>query len=82
VSRKIASEEERQRLKRIIRASAKWRRRFIVRTAAAGASDEELRADIAFSKTCGPNQVSLRQQQGSSPHLYDLNVVERVCAIR
>lgn len=49
VSRKIASEEERQRLKRIVlseRGDAHGG--FIVRTAAASASEEDLRADIRF----------------------------------
>jgi len=51
VSRKIASEEERQRLKRIIQSEREnGGGGFIVRTAAAGASDEELRADIRFLK--------------------------------
>ncbi|HVZ84716.1 MAG TPA: ribonuclease E/G, partial [Terracidiphilus sp.] len=49
VSRKIASDEERQRLKRILvheRGEASGG--FIVRTAAEGASEEELRADLRF----------------------------------
>ncbi len=49
VSRKIASDEERQRLKRIViseRGDAHGG--FIVRTAAAGANEEDLRADIRF----------------------------------
>ena len=49
VSRKIASDEERQRLKRILtheRGDASGG--FIVRTAAEGASEEELRADLRF----------------------------------
>src|SRR6202043_2573127 len=51
VSRKIASEEERQRLKRIIQSEREnGGGGFIVRTAAAGASAEELRADIRFLK--------------------------------
>ena len=49
VSRKIASDEERQRLKRILvheRGEASGG--FIVRTAAEGASEEELRTDLRF----------------------------------
>jgi len=49
VSRKIASDEERHRLKRILvneRGEASGG--FIVRTAAEGASEEELRADLRF----------------------------------
>ncbi len=48
VSRKIASEEERQRLKRVIQAEHKGSGGFIVRTAAAGASEDDLRADVRF----------------------------------
>ena len=51
VSRKIASEEERQRLKRIILSEREnGHGGFIVRTAAQGASEDELRADIRFLK--------------------------------
>ena len=51
VSRKIASEEERQRLKRIIISEREnGHGGFIVRTAAQGAAEEELRADIRFLK--------------------------------
>ena len=47
VSRKISSDEERQRLKRIIISEREnGQGGFIVRTAAAGASEEDLRADI------------------------------------
>jgi len=49
VSRKIASDEERQRLKRVL-ASEKGTASggFIVRTAAESASEDDLRADIRF----------------------------------
>ncbi len=49
VSRKIASDDERQRLKRIL-VSEKGDASggFIVRTAAEGATEEELRADLRF----------------------------------
>ena len=51
VSRKIASEEERQRLKRIIISEREnGHGGFIVRTAAQGAAEEDLRADIRFLK--------------------------------
>ena len=54
VSRKISSEEERQRLKRIIMSEREnGHGGFIVRTAAQSASEEELRADIRFLKACG-----------------------------
>ena len=49
VSRKISSDEERQRLKRIlISEKGEASGGFIVRTAADGASEEELRADLRF----------------------------------
>ena len=80
VSRKIASEEERQRLKRIIQSEREnGAGGFIVRTAAAGASDEELRADIRFLKNLW-NEIKARSDSSKSPALiyHDLNVVERV----
>jgi Rne/Rng family ribonuclease len=80
VSRKIASEEERQRLKHIIQSEREnGGGGFIVRTAAAGASDEELRADIRFLKNLW-NEIKSRSDDSKSPALiyHDLNVVERV----
>jgi len=80
VSRKISSEEERQRLKRIIQSEREnGGGGFIVRTAAAGASDEELRADIRFLKNLW-NEIKTRSDSSKAPALiyHDLNVVERV----
>jgi len=80
VSRKISSEEERQRLKRIIQSEREnGAGGFIVRTAAAGASDEELRADIRFLKNLW-NEIKSRSESSNPPALiyHDLNVVERV----
>ena len=80
VSRKIASEEERQRLKHIIQSEREnGGGGFIVRTAAAGASDEELRADIRFLKNLW-SEIKSRSEASKSPALiyHDLNVVERV----
>jgi Rne/Rng family ribonuclease len=50
-----------------------------VRTAAAGASDEELRADIHFLKNLW-SEIKTRSESSKSPALiyHDLNVVERV----
>jgi Rne/Rng family ribonuclease len=80
VSRKIASEEERQRLKRIIISEREnGHGGFIVRTAAQGAAEEELRADIRFLKGLW-NEIKARAESGKSPALiyHDLNVVERI----
>jgi Rne/Rng family ribonuclease len=80
VSRKIASEEERQRLKRIIMSEREnGHGGFIVRTAAQGASEDELRADIRFLKGLWA-EIKGRGESGPSPALiyHDLNVVERV----
>ena len=80
VSRKIASEEERQRLKRIILSEREnGHGGFIVRTAAQGASEDELRADIRFLKGLW-TEIKNRAEDGKSPALiyHDLNVVERV----
>jgi len=80
VSRKIASEEERLRLKRIIHSEREnGHGGFIVRTAAQGASEEELRADIRFLKGLWAD-VRTRADSSKSPALiyHDLNVVERV----
>ena len=80
VSRKISSEEERQRLKRIIQSEREnGHGGFIVRTAAQGADEEELRADIRFLKGLW-EEIKTRADNGKSPALiyHDLNVVERV----
>ncbi len=80
VSRKISSEEERQRLKRIIQSEREnGHGGFIVRTAAQNASEEELRADIRFLKNLW-NDIRTRAENSKPPALiyHDLNVVERV----
>ncbi|HTW59558.1 MAG TPA: Rne/Rng family ribonuclease [Terriglobales bacterium] len=80
VSRKIASEEERQRLKRIILSEREnGHGGFIVRTAAQSASEEELRADIRFLKGLWQD-IKNRAESSKPPALiyHDLNVVERV----
>ena len=80
VSRKIASEEERQRLKRIILSEREnGHGGFIVRTAAQNADEQELRADIRFLKGLW-NEIRTRAENSKPPALiyHDLNVVERV----
>ena len=80
VSRKIASDEERQRLKRILiseRGEASGG--FIVRTAAEGASEEELRADLRFLIHLW-NEIKQRSESSKSPALiyHDLSLIERI----
>ena len=80
VSRKIASDEERQRLKRIL-VSERGENAggFIVRTAAEGASEEELRADLRFLLHLW-NEIKLRSDGSKSPALiyHDLSLIERI----
>jgi Rne/Rng family ribonuclease len=80
VSRKIASDEERNRLKRILmneRGEASGG--FIVRTAAEGASEEELRADLRFLMNLW-NEIKQRSDQSKAPALiyHDLSLIERI----
>jgi ribonuclease G len=80
VSRKIASEDERQRLKRIIQSEREnGHGGFIVRTAAMNAEEQDLRADIRFLKGLW-TEIKSRADAGKGPTLiyHDLNVVERV----
>jgi len=80
VSRKISSEEERQRLKRIILSEREnGHGGFIVRTAAQSATEDELRADIRFLKGLWQD-IKNRAENSKPPALiyHDLNVVERV----
>src|SRR5438067_8519136 len=80
VSRKIASDEERLRLKRIIHSEREnGHGGFIVRTAAQGADEQELRADIRFLKGLW-NEIRTRAENSKPPALiyHDLNVVERI----
>ena len=80
VSRKINSDEERQRLKRIVASEREnGHGGFIVRTAAASVREEELRADIRFLKHLWA-EIRNRAENSKSPALiyHDLNLVERV----
>ena len=80
VSRKISSDEERQRLKRIlISEKGTASGGFIVRTAAASATEDELRADLRFLISLW-NDIKQRSDDGKAPALiyHDLNLVERV----
>jgi ribonuclease G len=80
VSRKIASEEERQRLKRIlVHERGEAQGGFIVRTAAEGASEEDLRADLRFLIHLW-NEIKTRSDSSKSPALiyHDLSLIERI----
>jgi Rne/Rng family ribonuclease len=80
VSRKIESDEERQRLKRILvseRGEASGG--FIVRTAAEGAPEEDLRADLRFLIHLW-DEIKTRSDTSKSPALiyHDLSLIERI----
>jgi ribonuclease G len=80
VSRKIISAENRSRLRRLVsEAGNSYPGGFIVRTAAGGATDEEIRTDIDFlGKTW--NEIKERSEQRKAPALLhrDLDLVERM----
>jgi Rne/Rng family ribonuclease len=80
VSRKIISAENRSRLRRLVsEAGGAYPGGFIVRTAAGGATDDEIRTDIEFlGKTW--NEIKERSEQRKSPALLhrDLDLVERM----
>lgn len=80
VSRKISSDQERQRLKRILNSEKGTNGGgFIVRTAAEGASEDDLRADIRFLINLW-GEIKQREESGKAPALiyHDLNLVERI----
>jgi Rne/Rng family ribonuclease len=80
VSRKISSDDERQRLKRIlISEKGTVSGGFIVRTAADGASEDDLRADIRFLISLW-TEIKQRSDTAKAPALiyHDLNLVERI----
>ena len=79
VSRKIPSDDERLRLKRILQANRTGPGGYIVRTAGDGRTEEELRADMMFLYNMW---LDMRQKAERKPaplliH-HDLNVVERI----
>ena len=80
VSRKISSDEERQRLKRIINSERENQTGgFIVRTAAEHVSEEDLRNDIRFLLNLW-HEIKGRAESSKAPALiyHDLNLVERI----
>ena len=80
VSRKIASAEERARLRHLVTdAKGSSGGGFIVRTAAASAAPDEVRADVEFL-TRTWSEIKARSEQRKAPSLLhrDLNLVERI----
>ena len=80
VSRKIASAEERARLRHLVNdAKGTSGGGFIVRTAAGSAAPDEVRADVEFlTRTWA--EIKARSEQRKAPSLLhrDLNLVERI----
>jgi Rne/Rng family ribonuclease len=80
VSRKIASAEERARLRHLVNdAKGSAGGGFIVRTAAGAAAPEEVRADVEFL-TRTWSEIKARSEQKKAPSLlhHDLNLVQRL----
>jgi len=80
VSRKIASAEERARLRHLVNdAKGSAGGGFIVRTAAGAAAPEEVRADVEFL-TRTWSEIKSRSEQKKAPSLLhrDLNLVQRL----
>jgi Rne/Rng family ribonuclease len=80
VSRRIGSAEDRSRLRRVVtEAKGTFPGGFIVRTAAAGASDEEIRTDVEFlGRTWDTIRGTSEQRRAPSLLHRDLNLVERI----
>ncbi|MGH9432584.1 MAG: Rne/Rng family ribonuclease [Terriglobia bacterium] len=80
VSRKISSEAERLRLRNtILENRGSLTGGIIVRTAAAGRSEEELKADLRFLGTLW-SDIRAKTERSKAPSLIhrDLNVVQRI----
>jgi ribonuclease G len=80
VSRRIGSAEDRARLRRVVtEAKGTFPGGFIVRTAAAGASDDEIRTDVEFlGHTWDTIRANSEQRRAPSLLHRDLNLVERI----
>jgi ribonuclease G len=80
VSRKVSSEEERLRLKRILQAHREGTSGgFIVRTAGEGVPEEEIAADMSFLYSLWLD-IRLKAEKKPAPALlhYDLDIVQRI----
>ncbi|HEU5409773.1 MAG TPA: Rne/Rng family ribonuclease [Candidatus Acidoferrales bacterium] len=80
ISRKIASAEERSRLRHLVNdAKGSASGGFIVRTAAASASPDEVREDVQFlTKTWADLKGHSEQRKAPSLLHRDINLVERI----
>ncbi len=80
VSRRIGSAEDRSRLRRLVNeAKGTFPGGFIVRTAAAGATDDEIRTDVEFlGRTWDTIRATSEQRHAPSLLHRDLNLVERI----
>jgi ribonuclease G len=80
VSRRIGSAEDRSRLRRLVNeAKGTFPGGFIVRTAASGASDDEIRTDVEFlGRTWDTIRATSEQRRAPSLLHRDLNLVERI----
>jgi ribonuclease G len=79
VSRRIPRDEERARLKEIVKRIRRPGHGYIVRTVSEGVKEEELRSDVEFLETLWEDVVKKREH-GSSPNLLhaDLSLAFRV----
>ena len=80
VSRRIGSAEDRSRLRRVVtEAKGTFPGGFIVRTAAAGATDDEIREDVQFlGRTWDTIRGTSEQRRAPALLHRDLNLVERI----
>ena len=80
VSRRIGSAEDRSRLRRLVNeAKGTFPGGFIVRTAASGATDDEIRTDVEFlGRTWDTIRATSEQRRAPSLLHRDLNLVQRI----
>ena len=80
VSRRIASADERSRLRRLVtEAKGTFPGGFIVRTAAEGAPEDEIRADVEFLGRTWEKTLAQGEPRKAPSVLHrDLNLVERI----
>jgi Rne/Rng family ribonuclease len=80
VSRRIGSAEDRSRLRRLVtEAKGTFPGGFIVRTAAAEATDDEIRTDVEFlGRTWDTIRATSEQRRAPSLLHRDLNLVQRI----